>query len=458
MQNIKVNQLIKYCMVFVMIITIFIFIIPKNVEGSFNIMIMFTFVLNGTIWFVLFIREVKKYPYSFMMMHWFFCIMFFFLAPIVQYAYKEFPWIYSRTEELLLRTNIYLFLWTLGLYLGSKFIKKNKWSITKSIFNKEYVNGKNVMIILTCISGLIMIWRLSKVGFGNLLARATADMEYSSNSSLSLLIGQCCQAICYFAVIISLLEWKRNKRSFSWVIINAIFLCISYFPTALARYAMAAIYGGCVLTFMKKKRRSRLFIMAFIIAFMILLPLLNAFRRTEFMEVSLVENLVNVVTNLDTGFLEGDYDAYTMFTITIEDVDRNGITWGMQMLGAILFFVPRSIWKDKPVGSGHFVAGNLDWEFTNLSCPLPAEAYINFGVIGIIIFSFVIGNLLGKVDLWYWEKNNTKNGICKLGELFYPILMFMFFFMSRGDLMSSFAYSCAFFAVGFIILHGIKSK
>lgn len=437
-------------------ILIGVLIIPKEVQGSFNAIVIFTFATNGIIWFILFIREVKRYPYSFMMMHWFFCIMFFFLAPIVQYAYKEFPWIYSRKEELLIRTNIYLFLWTLGLCLGSGFIKRNKWKDRKSLFNKEYINGKKVMMILTCVSGLIMIWRLAEVGFWNLLSRATADMEYSSNSSLSLLIGQCCQAICYFAVIIALLEWKRNKRNFGWVIINAIFLCVSYFPTALARYAMAAIYGGCILTFMKKKKRSRLFIMAFIFAFMILLPLLNAFRRTEFSDVLLTESLVNVVTNLDTGFLAGDYDAYTMFTITIEDVDRNGITWGRQMLGAILFFIPRSIWKNKPVGSGHFVAGNLDWEFTNLSCPLPSEAYINFGVIGIIVLSLVLGNILGKIDLWYWKQDNKE--VYRLGELFYLVLMLMFFFVSRGDLMSSFAYCCAFFAVGFMILHGIKAK
>jgi len=51
-------------------------------------------------------------------------------------------------------------------------------------------------------------------------------------------------------------------------------------------------------------------------------------------------------------FVARDFDSYQNFAIVFfEDF----ITYERQLLGALLFWVPRSIWPNKPIGSGAFV-------------------------------------------------------------------------------------------------------
>jgi hypothetical protein len=108
----------------------------------------------------------------------------------------------------------------------------------------------------------------------------------------------------------------------------------------------------------------------------------------------------------------------------------------------LFFWIPRSFWPTKPIGSGAFLAEEQGFFFTNVSCNYFAEGYINFGIIGIFIFIIVLSFVTAKLDKMYWticvnSRNNYFNVI-------YCVLLGMIFFMLRGDLMSSFAYSIGF--------------
>ncbi len=64
--------------------------------------------------------------------------------------------------------------------------------------------------------------------------------------------------------------------------------------------------------------------------------------------------------------------------------------------------------------------------------PLPAEGYINFGILGIILFAFILALVSKITDNWY-QHNDLR--------LFFSLYVcFHMIFMLRGDLMSSFAY------------------
>ena len=180
---------------------------------------------------------------------------------------------------------------------------------------------------------------------------------------------------------------------------------------------------------------------------MIILPFLNAFRNTAFFEVEAKEALESVVGGLSSVWLEGDYDAYTMLTLTIEYVELYGITWGYQLLGVFLFWLPRSIWNAKPVGSGYHVASALSWRFRNVSCPLPGEGIINFGFVGMFFFAVIIGLIIAKIDRSYWRNLETTGKRVNRSSAIYVVCMAFFFFMCRGDLLSSFAYMIAYVAV-----------
>ncbi|MBD2394963.1 oligosaccharide repeat unit polymerase [Cyanobacterium aponinum FACHB-4101] len=89
----------------------------------------------------------------------------------------------------------------------------------------------------------------------------------------------------------------------------------------------------------------------------------------------------------------------------------NGITY----LGAITFFVPRSLWTNKPRGAGAH-AGALIWQrldtainYSGSSIPVSAsaEAYWNFGVFGVgSIFLFYGGYLRWLANIFYKNSNN----------------------------------------------------
>ena len=155
-----------------------------------------------------------------------------------------------------------------------------------------------------------------------------------------------------------------------------------------------------------------------------------------------------IVNSIKNTYLQGHYDAHQMFISVQRYVEKFGSTYGMQLIGALLFFVPRSLWPNKPVGTGHTVMTELQQHsFTNVSAPLVSEVYVNFGIIGIAIGAVLLGKLLKTVDDRYWAETNDLTAI----KIVYPPVMFMFFFLLRGDMMSGWAYTCAQLVVGFVI-------
>jgi hypothetical protein len=83
-------------------------------------------------------------------------------------------------------------------------------------------------------------------------------------------------------------------------------------------------------------------------------------------------------------------------------VSTRYITYGYQLLGVLLFFVPRSLWASKPIGSGYLIAHENDYYFDNLSMNFLGEGYINFGIIGVGLFAMLIGYINAKLDRKYW--------------------------------------------------------
>lgn len=134
-------------------------------------------------------------------------------------------------------------------------------------------------------------------------------------------------------------------------------------------------------------------------------------------------------------FLTGHFDTYSNFALI---VNEKIITWGKQLLGVFLFWIPRAVWPTKPVGSGHHLANELNLIYSNISCNYFAEGYINFGYIGIFLFILILALITAKMDKAYWIMglNLEKN----LFHIIYYVMLGFSFFIMRGDLMSSFAY------------------
>ena len=150
--------------------------------------------------------------------------------------------------------------------------------------------------------------------------------------------------------------------------------------------------------------------------------------------------LINTLSEMAQTFkglpVDFNFDSFQIIAFTTKYVDFNGYSWGNQILLPAFFWVPRSIWTNKPIGTSDVVAGYSNLQSLNVSSPLWSEGYINFGCFGIFLFLFLFGFFARKCD--------DSLSLIHLRSLFVTIITFFFasntFILLRGDLNSGTMY------------------
>ncbi|WP_396642513.1 hypothetical protein [Microbacterium sp.] len=163
-------------------------------------------------------------------------------------------------------------------------------------------------------------------------------------------------------------------------------------PVSSARYTFGTvafalvIYAGAAAT----RRAARLTMLAGICGFLFLFPIADAFRRTE----------VRVTRSgfFDEYLSNGDYDAFWQIANALSYWLEGHVVPFSQFLGSVLFWVPRSIWPDKPTDTGVMLAEYRGYAFKNLSAPMWAEGVVNGGIAGVIIVFLLLGIALRAMD------------------------------------------------------------
>lgn len=399
------------------------------------IAIFASFLLNCIISFYGIVSD--KQAFSLNKVFWIFNLLFLSLLPFGQFVVGTFPWGRVISNSTILSAN--------GLILLSQIIYAIVREKTSKNFQETQVNNEE-----WTISKKPMLW-LYFVAF--ILLFALSDFRHFwqrnngitiNNGTLQLLTDKSLRGICLFGLLGSIYLWKEKKLSAEILCLVLLSGILANFPTAIPRYWLATFYMGALLVFFKERltTNKQLFATLLLASTLVLFPLLSILRygtdeiKTKFSSVQDVFSF---------SFLGGDFDAYSSMCSTINYVETNGITWGKQLLTVFLFFIPRSIWPGKSVGSGALV-NHLEYsDFTNFSSPFIAEGYINFGIIGAVFFIAFASWFIVRYDNWYWKsrKNNY-------ATLVYPVAIGMFFFMLRGDLLSSFAYSVGLYVSGWL--------
>lgn len=208
--------------------------------------------------------------------------------------------------------------------------------------------------------------------------------------------------------------------------------------TGMARFQAAALYIAVLLALMPRMWSQRgLMIGLLFLGTFLILPILDKFRN--FTDDTTLSYSISFI-------YDGHFDGFQMFALSLEE---GGITWGRQLIGALLFFVPRAIWADKPVSSGTFLANASDLGFDNISFTFFAEGYINFGIFGVVIFAIALGWFTAKYDTRFQQQGTSCRGL-----IYYHFAGGLLFFLMRGSLMNGVAFAlgayCAVFAVVYI--------
>jgi len=445
-------------------------IIPFDAEASLTLNQFIMFFIIGMFCIINIANEATKRAYSINLIHWLFVFFFFFLAPIVQIVNNYYPWKIYQSNSQIEKSCLFVILWIVVYSIFYRCFMKSKVKTNCDEADNNIIENKKikkiqicneVLIILSILSLVSALLIITNIGISNLFARSTASIELN-NKMWGLLLSHCTRAIIVFAFSVSLYNFSINKKGIIYLLFNGLLLIITCFPTGLARNAAGTIYLGIYVLLhygnLQKFKNSITYIIIFFIAFVVVFPAINVFRRTEFSNVNVMEIISDTVDNISDNFLSGDYDAFSMIGNTEEHINKYGTTNGNQLLGSIFFFIPRNIWNSKPNGSGSLVFKTLNQPYINVACPLLAEGLINFGIIGIIIFSIIFASIAKFLDTRYWEiaENNEYDSLYL--KLLYPFLLPSFFFMLRGDLQSTLAYMCAYIFIFYILSRLFRLK
>ena len=136
---------------------------------------------------------------------------------------------------------------------------------------------------------------------------------------------------------------------------------------------------------------------------------------------------MNAIINVYTGMT---YDSYQSFAFVFQN---HFITYGKQLLGVLLLWVPRSFWAAKPIGSGYTMARNYNLGWENIAMNFLGEGYINFGILGVFLFAGTLAILMAAFDKKYWVA--YRGNVHTLFAPFFLIMLSNLTFLLRGDLM-----------------------
>ena len=177
-------------------------------------------------------------------------------------------------------------------------------------------------------------------------------------------------------------------------------------PFVRTRYiALTAIAALILIRFpLRTARAGAIAVIVILVGLFTLYPLANQFRGNKYIDAQ---------TNVGLDQLAGpDFDGFQQVANTIIYVRQHGHTNGADTASAALFFVPRSVWATKARPGGILVAANRNYSFTDLSLPIHAEVYLDFGYVGMIIFMAAWGYGWRRFDGLYLKRSTA--GLCVL--------------------------------------------
>jgi hypothetical protein len=415
------KQIINKLLDWVTLISLILFLIISYTEITYRTSFLFiitNFIIIITSYFLLYFGEKK--PFSLHKIFYLFSLFFFGLAPLRQYLKGIVLWggnPFLEKDYVFLNLIIIIILF-IYQFLYIFFYKRFRVKVSSKLENYSAIKG-------LIISGIVVFILLFAVNFNyqSLLFRSESyTNDFFDNQTIRLFLSNFIRPIP-FVILLFFTQRKETPKPFWFLFfILAIF---SNFPTSRARFYIAAMYIPLIILLLPKFSYLKMSIIKLIsIGLLFVYPALDSLRNST----SLLDLELDFIM-----FIRGHYDSYQMF---LRAFSENIITYGNQLLTVLLFFVPRTLWQGKSIGSGYLVSNNLQLSFDNISMNYFGEGFINFGLLGIFLFTILLAYLTSKMDNSF--KKNSEN--LKFNTV-YLISLGLLFFLLRGDLLSSFAFS-----------------
>ena len=370
-----------------------------------------------------------------------FQVSFMGIIPWVQVSTGRLPWGVRITSDSIQFAN-FLTATFVSCYLLSYHLSRGRsWHISI----RPLALRRGSCWSLLGISAAILLWIILQYGPDVLVYRdqwasvRTAFEDSSSAQLFSTFVRQ-------FPFILLFAFLTYGDRSYRVEkILGTLLLLALAFPTAVLRSQLGAMFIAFLTLYLDRRHTRRSpHILMLLVGVIAIYPLMGIFRYA-----SMGTTAASAEVYLQS-FQGGDFDGFAMLVQAGHHVQTQGLSMGNQLLGALLFFVPRSLWPTKPIGSGQMLANTSNWEFSQVSCPAQAEAYLNFGVLGVVLFGLVYGTTLRRLDVSFQRDTSTLGA--GLARFIYAPTLGLLFLNLRGDMMSS----ISFVALSVVLVVGIR--
>ncbi|WP_144505656.1 O-antigen polymerase [Bacillus mycoides] len=368
-----------------------------------------------------------------------FYILFFIIAPVFQLGHGYLPNTFPIDYSMVIYTNLNITLF-LVCYIIFRFVL---FPIKKmDLVEKKYLKYENIVMVLCTIIFITILIKYLPTLLNKIAYKDTVTFE--ADISETLIINKYFFSISIFLVSYYLYKVKNVKIKWSTIITMGILLSLLLIvknPFVEKRNALGPIYLSLCFFIFERKLNVNKFFLWLTLVLIILFPLSSIFTHSHFGLEDLFNGSIELKDYLnELNYMEVfgslHYDAWANFSATIAYTRDYGFSFGKQLLGSLLFFIPREIWEAKPVSTGaligDYLIGNYSMWFNNLSNPFPSEGYVNFGVFGVIFHALLLA-IMGR----YTKKLFLKQGYYSYIAWYITIHLI---FLLRGDLMNGFAY------------------
>ncbi|MCG5431646.1 hypothetical protein LV457_04985 [Mycobacterium sp. MYCO198283] len=406
----------------------------------------------------------------FEMMFWSFTYAFLGLAPLAQLFRDSWPVTVPRTDStyalwaaIIVLVGMAAFL--IGVGLDRQLIRrrpeydpqpKRRGAVRADL--KMTINYNRLMV-LTVLTIALNLYYLSKVGVIQFMKSRDDALQALTAAWSPLSLAVFIRAGSYMSLIVScvaLVRYRREARiaarrgmpeskarmnlNLILILVVGVLLANSLNPVSNPRYlsgtAVLAVIAAAGL--FATSLRFRLTAWGFLIGLLVIFPQADAFRYSAEANVELSNPIESLLTP--------DYDSFAQiingYTVGI----RDGIEVGNQILGVMLFFIPRAIWTGKAYDTGILIANGRGYPFTNLSAPLFIEFFLNGGWVVLVLAMFACGFFLHRWD----SKLNRELALYSMPSILGCILPFYMLILLRGSLLQAapylfFTLLCAFY-------------
>lgn len=407
--------------------------------------------------------EVRRRPFSLHLMHLLSLFLFFGVAGLCQYAIGNYALAgpvalmapYNFTAAAVTSMWIISYLLT---YEGIGYFSRGSPSGPVLRFLARPLTPVRALINLC--GGFAMVGYLAALGLAGTFTRAGTEeavTDYALRSGapeyqgpffiIHFFLLRAYPLVAFMAGLLVYTRFPGSRRNlllcFALIALGAAIL-VGNNPVATYRMWLVTALFGLLAPYLFARLRTGAAVVLSTVSGLAILPSLGAGRHAE-----TVAELVKYYLRLDSPLMylsrSSDVDAMGMVTLCLKWLETHGHRWGLQTLVVIFCWVPRTLWRSKPIGTGAMVTGDLGFEFTNLSSPIVAEPLVDFGFAGLIAFAILLGVALSRLDRLYYSADAARDRAHpRIIDCIYPFWLGCVVFLTRGDLIGAATHTGAF--------------